>query len=162
MELKHAEITGPLIDVFFLVYKTLGFGFLERVYMNSMIVAGKKFGLEIRKKYPIRVSFEGVVVGNYEADLLVNKAVIAELKTVRTLTPQHEAQLLNYLKATEYEVGFLFNFGPKAEYKRMIFENSRKGSLSWTKTADGRRLALTNTDSPILHKFNFGGSTVRV
>jgi GxxExxY protein len=138
MELKHAEITGPLIDVFFLVYKTLGFGFLERVYMNSMIVAGRRFGLDIQKKYPIRVSFEGTVVGRYEADLIVNRTVIAELKTARSLTPQHEAQLLNYLKATEYEVGSLFNFGPKAQYKRMIFENSRKGSLSWIKTADVR------------------------
>jgi GxxExxY protein len=138
MELKHAEITGPLIDVFFLVYKTLGLGFLEQVYMNSMIVAGKRFGLDIRKKYPIRVSFEGMIVGRYEADLLVNRTVIAELKTTRTLTPQHEAQLLNYLKATEYEVGFLFNFGPKAQYRRMIFDNARKGSLSWIKTADER------------------------
>jgi GxxExxY protein len=133
MELIHAETTGPLIDLFFHVYKTLGFGFLEKVYMNAMVAAGRKIGLDIRKKYPIRVNFEGIIVGRYEADLLVNNAVIAELKAVSALTVQHEAQLLNYLKATEYEVGILFNFGLKAQYKRMVFANSRKGSLSWIK-----------------------------
>jgi GxxExxY protein len=138
MELKHAEITGPLIDLFYLVYGTLGFGFLERVYLNAMIVAGKRFVLDIRKNYPIRVSFEGVIVGRYEADLLINNIIIAELKTVRALHPEHEAQLLSYLKATEYEIGFLFNFGPKPQFKRMIFENSRKGSLSWIKPAENR------------------------
>jgi GxxExxY protein len=141
MELIHGETTGPLIDLFFYVYKTLGFGFLERVYMNSMAVAGKRMGLDIQMHYPIQVRFNGTVVGNYVADLLVNNAVIAELKTVSILTPQHEAQLLNYLKATEFEVGILFNFGPNARYKRMVFENSRKGNLSWIKpltNADGR------------------------
>jgi GxxExxY protein len=136
MELKHAEITGALINLFFSVYNTLGFGFLEQVYLNSMIVAAKRFALDIRKKYPIRVNFENVIVGRYEADLLVNNIIIAELKTVNALLPEHEAQLLNYLKATEYEVGFLFNFGPKSQFKRMIFENSRKGDLSWIKAAE--------------------------
>jgi GxxExxY protein len=131
MELKHGEITGPLIDLFFLVYRTLGYGFLERVYANSMIVARNRFGLDIRKKHPITVHFEGVIVGKYEADLLVNNTVIVELKTAKTLIPEHEAQLLNYLKATEYEVGMLLNFGPRAEFKRLIYENSRKGDLSW-------------------------------
>jgi GxxExxY protein len=138
MELKHAEITGPLIDLFFFVYNNLGFGFLEQVYLNSMAVAGKRFDLDIQKKYPIRVAFEEIIVGKYEADLLVNNTVIAELKTVSALHPEHEAQLLNYLKATEYEVGFLFNFGPKPQFKRMVFENSRKGNLSWIKTAEKR------------------------
>ncbi len=138
MELKHAEITGPLIDLFFAVYNTLGFGFLEKVYRNSMIVASKRYGLEIRKEYPIQVSFEGVLVGKYDADLLINNSIIAELKTLRTLLPEHEAQLLNYLKATEYEVGFLFNFGPKPQFRRLVFENSRKGSLSWLRNAEKR------------------------
>ena len=140
MELKHAETTGPLIELFFTVYRTLGYGFLEAVYGNAMMVAGKKLGLDIQKKVPICVTFEGVVVGRYEADLVVNNVVIAELKAVRELCPEHEAQLLNYLKATNYEVGVLFNFGPKPRYKRMVFENERKGNLSWIKT-------LTDADS---------------
>jgi GxxExxY protein len=81
-----------------------------------MMVAGKRLGFDIRKKVPIRVTFEGVVVGRYEADLVVNNVVIAELKAVRELCPEHEAQLLNYLKSTSYEVGVLFNFGPKPRY----------------------------------------------
>jgi GxxExxY protein len=73
-----------------------------------------------------RASFEGEIVGRYQADLVVNNAVIAELKAAQVLIPEHEAQLLNYLKATEYEIGVLFNFGPGPRYKRMIFENARK------------------------------------
>ena len=79
--------------------------------------------------------FDGSVVGKYEADLVVNDLVIVELKAARTLAPEHEAQLLNYLKATRYEVGLLPNFGAeKAETKRKAFSNERKGSLSWVKT----------------------------
>jgi GxxExxY protein len=81
------------------------------------------------------VHFDGAIIGRYEADLLINKCVIAELKTVSALTANHEAQLLNYLKATEYEVGFLFNFGPKAQYKRMVFDNKRKGNRTWLSSA---------------------------
>lgn len=131
MELLHAETTGPLIDLFFYVYKSLGHGFLEGVYANAMMVAGKERGLEIEKEVRIKIHFDGAIIGIYKADLLVNKCVIAELKTASNLAPGHEAQLLNYLKATEYEVGLLFNFGPKAQYKRMVFQNSRKGNLSW-------------------------------
>jgi GxxExxY protein len=113
MELKHTEITGPLIDFIFYVYNNLGFGFLEQVDSNSMVVAEKRFGLDIRRRYPIKIAFEEIIVGRYEADLLVNKTIIVELKTVSALHPEYEAQLLNYLKATEFEVGFLRNFGPK-------------------------------------------------
>jgi GxxExxY protein len=101
MELKHAEITGPFIDLFFRIYRALGYGFLENVYANAMVNAGKKAALELRKKYPIKGLFEGTIIGRYEADLLANNLVIAELKTAKTLAPEHEAQLLNYLKATE-------------------------------------------------------------
>ena len=131
MELILAEVTGPLIDLFFLVYRSLGYGFLEQVYSNAMVVAGKRLGLDIAQNVLISVNFEGVVIGRYRADLVVNNAVIAELKACRTLLPEHEAQLLNYLKATSYEVGILFNFGIKAQYKHMVFANARKGDLSW-------------------------------
>ena len=142
MELKFGDTTGPLIDLFFSVYSTLGYGFLESVYRNAMVVAGPRFGLKIRARSRIQVYFEGAVVGRYEADLLVNDVVIVELKTCQALLPQHQAQLLNYLKATEYEVGLLFNFGPVPRYKRLVFENARKGNLSWLApmhmNADGR------------------------
>jgi GxxExxY protein len=135
-ELKHAEITGPLIDLFFHVYRKLGYGFLERVYAKAMAIAGPRFGLEIVLEMPIEVHFEGGVIGNYEADLVANRVVLAELKSVKVLAPEHEAQLLNYLKATSYEVGLLFNFGPRAQYRRFVYENARKGSLSWLKSED--------------------------
>ena len=135
MELKYAETTGPLIDLFFDVYKTLGYGFLERVYGKAMTVAGPRYGLTIKPEAKIRVFFEGIEVGKYEPDLIVNDAVIVELKTCQTILKEHEAQLLNYLKATKYEVGLLLNFGPTARYKRMVMENARKGTLSWIEPA---------------------------
>jgi GxxExxY protein len=126
MELKCAETTGRLIDLFYFVYRKLGHGFLEGVYSNALMISGKEIGLEIKQAQPIRVYFEGKEVGYYRPDLIVNESVIVELKACRALVPKHEAQLLNYLKATQYEVGFLFNFGPKAQYKRMVFDNKRK------------------------------------
>jgi GxxExxY protein len=79
----------------------------------------------------IKVYYAGVVVGEYYADLLVADAVIVEIKAVRALLKEHEAQLLNYLKATPYEVGLLLNFGPKPEIKRKVYDNERKGGLGW-------------------------------
>jgi GxxExxY protein len=118
-----------LIELFFLVYRKLGFGFLEAVYSNALIVSSEKAGLDIKPARPIEVYYEGKIVGVYKPDLVVNDAVIVELKACQTLVAAHEAQLLNYLKATGYEVGFLFNFGPKPQYKRMVFSNNRKSAL---------------------------------
>jgi GxxExxY protein len=132
-ELKHANVTGPLIELFYQVYLSLGYGFSERVYSNAMVIAGRKLGLDIAQEVPIRVYFEGSVIGEYHTDMLVNNSVIVELKACRVLALEHEAQLLNYLKATPYEVGFLLNFGPQPQYKRMVYENSRKGNMSWIK-----------------------------
>jgi len=131
VQLKHEEITRKLIGLYFQVYGALGYGFLEQVYRNAMAMAGRKAGLEMAQEVPIRVQFEGSIIGEYKADLVVNQAVIAELKACQTLAPAHEAQLLNYLKASRFEVGLLLNFGPKPQYKRMIYDNNRKGSLSW-------------------------------
>jgi len=91
VQFKHAEITKALIGLYYQVYRTLGYGFLERVYGNAMTVAGRKLGLEIVQEAPLPVHFEGSVIGEYHADLLVNHAVIAELKACRTLAPAHEA-----------------------------------------------------------------------
>ena len=132
-ELKHANVTGPLKEIFFKVYGVLGYGFLESVYGRAMMIECRKAGLTVVKEVRIRVHCEGVDVGHYDADLIVGDSVIVELKASRALALEHEAQLLNYLKATRYEVGFLFNFGPKPQYKRMVYDNSRKGSLTWIK-----------------------------
>ena len=87
--------------------------------------------LKVVQQAEIKVYYAGVVVGEYYADLLVADAVIVEIKAVRALLKEHEAQLLNYLKATPYEVGLLLNFGPKPEIKRKVYDNERKGGLGW-------------------------------
>jgi GxxExxY protein len=110
------------------VYNALGYGFLEAVYQNALMVTLRKRGHAVEVRQPVEVRFEGVIVGNYFADLIVNRQVIIELKSVETLCDAHEAQLLNYLRATDIEVGLLFNFGPKPQVKRKVFPNARKGN----------------------------------
>ena len=105
---------------------TLGYGFLEKVYENALILELQKRGLTAEQQLPIKVYYEGQVVGEYFADLLVNSLVILELKAAEQIIKAHEAQLVNYLKATDLEVGLILNFGPKAEFKRKIFSNNRK------------------------------------
>jgi len=131
--LKHGETTDLLIKAFFQVYNTLGHGFLEKVYENAMIIEAGKLGLNIAKQVPIQVIYGGSAVGEYCADLVADQKVIVELKVARKLAPGHEAQLMNYLKATPYEVGLLLNFGERPEFSRRIMDNNRKGSLSWHK-----------------------------
>jgi GxxExxY protein len=126
--LIHAATTGPLLDAFFQVYRELGYGFLERVYANALAIVARDLGLEIRQQVPIRVHYKGILVGEYTADLVANGLVLVELKAAKALADEHQAQLLNYLRATPYEVGLLLNFGPKAQYKRTVFNNSRKGN----------------------------------
>jgi GxxExxY protein len=101
------------------------------VYENALAIELRKAGLNAVKQQEIVVYYEGEEVGEYRADLMVNEAVIVELKAVRELAEEHEAQLLNYLKATAIEVGLLLNFSTKAEHKRKVYDNDRKGSLSW-------------------------------
>lgn len=133
---EHVELTRTIIGCFYHIYNELGYGFLEKVYENALAISLRKAGLTVGQQVPIDVYFEGQIVGQYEADLVVNDTVILELKAARNIDPKHEAQLLNYLKATCYEVGLLFNFGAeKAELKRKAFSNSRKGSLSWTQAS---------------------------
>jgi GxxExxY protein len=131
MELVHADITQLAIKAFFQVYNDLGYGFLERVYQRSMAMATRGLGLSVTEQWPIHVHYGGTVVGEYFADMVVNDLVLIEIKAAKLILEEHEAQLLNYLKASRCEVGLLVNFGPKAEYRRKVFENSRKGNLSW-------------------------------
>ncbi len=120
--LKHAETTGKIIKAFFTVYNDLGYGFLEKVYENALVLELKALGLSVEQQKPISVYYRGVLVGEYFADLVVDDCVIIELKSSETISPAHEAQLVNYLKATKYEVGLLLNFGKTAGYKRKIFD----------------------------------------
>lgn len=128
---KQADLTDKVLKAFFKVYNTLGHGFAERVYENALAIELKKSGLQVEKQKDITVYYEGEVVGDYMAGIVVNGVVMLELKAVRALTEDHEAQLLNYLKATPVEVGLLLNFGAKPEHRRKIFDNDRKGSLAW-------------------------------
>lgn len=133
----YSELTGSIIKAYYQVYNELGYGFLEKVYENAMCIELRKLGMKVIQQMPIAVYYGGQAVGEYFADLLIDDLVIAELKAARNLNPDHEAQLLNYLKATQYEVGLLLNFGIKAELKRKAFNNDRKGSLSWIEPDQG-------------------------
>ncbi|MFQ6101988.1 MAG: GxxExxY protein [Anaerolineae bacterium] len=130
---KHSDLTEKIIGAFFTVYGRLGYGFSEKVYENALVLELRKLGLEVEQQKRITVYYDGQVVGEYLADIVVEGIVIVELKAVRQLSKEHEAQLLNYLKATMVEVGLLLNFGPKAEFKRKVYDNDRKGSLAWIK-----------------------------
>ena len=125
-QFKHRELTQKIIGVFYEVYNELGFGFLESVYENSLSIALRDNGYEVQQQIGIPVQFRGTQVGVFEADILVNRCVFLELKAVRAIDPAHIAQLMNYLKATEIEVGLLLNFGSRPEFKRLAFSNDRK------------------------------------
>ncbi len=122
----HKEITSKIISAFYAVYNNLGYGFLEKVYENALIIELEKRGLTVRQQVPIQVYYEGKVVGEYFTDLLINDKVIVELKAVKEIIDAHEAQLVNYLKATNIEVGLLLNFGTEAKFKRKIFTQRKK------------------------------------
>jgi GxxExxY protein len=124
--MKYEETTENIIGVFYEVYNELGNGFLESVYEQAMTIALSEAGLQVVRQSPITVHFRGQVVGDFRADLLVNNQVIVELKAVRAIERAFEAQLMNYLRATNIEVGLLMNFGPKPEFKRFIYDNDRK------------------------------------
>jgi GxxExxY protein len=123
---KHSEITEKILAAFYKVYNTLGYGFLEKVYENALAIELRGMGLRVVQQEPITVYYGGQVVGEYFADLTVEGRVLVEIKAARDLVAENEAQLLNYLKATPYEVGLLLNFGPKPQHIRRAFDNTRK------------------------------------
>jgi len=120
---KHTDITEQIIKAYYKVYNTLGYGFLEKVYENAMLIELGKIGFSVQKQKRIKVFYEENEVGDYYADLVVDNKVIIELKAAEALCDEHEFQLINYLKATEIEVGLLLNFGKKPEFKRKVFSN---------------------------------------
>jgi GxxExxY protein len=124
--LKHRVLTEQVIGVFYEVYNELGHGFIESVYEKAFEFALTSKGLSVRRQIEIPVWFRGQKVGDFSADMLINGCVLLELKAGRGLDAAHEAQLLNYLRATEIEIGLLFNFGLKPQFKRLAFDNRRK------------------------------------
>ncbi|MEW6102720.1 MAG: GxxExxY protein [bacterium] len=126
VELLHKDVSDKILKAFYNVYNTLGYGFLEKVYESALMIELVSAGLLCERQKPIKVFYKGSVVGEYFADIIVNNCVILELKAAETLMEEHGFQLLNYLKATEIEVGLLLNFGKKAQFKRKIFSNEEK------------------------------------
>ena len=125
-DFRHQDLTGQVIGVFYQVYNELGHGFLESVYENAMEIALSSANLHVKRQFPLPVFFRGLQIGDFRADLLVEEAVIVEVKAARSLEPVHEAQLLNYLRASQLEIGLLLNFGPEPQIKRFVFSNDRK------------------------------------
>jgi GxxExxY protein len=126
MHLLHQELTALILKTFYEVYNELGYGFLEKVYQNALFLELKEKGLNVVPNRKINVFYKGINVGEYYSDLMVNDTVILELKATEYVVEEFETQLLNYLKATDCEVGLLLNFGKKPEFRRKIFENKRK------------------------------------
>jgi GxxExxY protein len=124
--LLHKDITEEIISAYYYVYNELGYGFLEKVYENAMLIELKSRGFKIESQKIIKVHFKDSIVGEYFADIIVDEKIILELKSCEASAPEHEVQLFNYLKATEIEVDLLFNFGKRAAFKRKVFTNNNK------------------------------------
>lgn len=139
-KLKHADITDKILRAFFTkVYRRLGYGFLEKVYVNALAIELRRMGMKVAEQVRILVYYDGIVVGEYYADLVVEDLVIVECKAIKKLDDDDEAQLLNYLRATPYEVGLLLNFGPKPDFRRKAFDNANKASVTWEPERDVER-----------------------
>ncbi len=124
--MKHEEITSRIIKVFYEVYNELGFGFSEKIYERAMAITLAEEGLKAESQKAMSVPFRGQMIGEYVADAVVEDAVIVEYKAASCVVEAHESQLLNYLKASDSEVGLILNFGPQPEIKRMVFDNELK------------------------------------
>jgi len=125
-ELQHSEVTDRVLRAFFDVHTELGSGFLESVYHRAMEIALRSAKIRVQREPKIPVWFRGEEVGAFEPDLLVEERVVVELKAVVALNEAHVGQVINYLRATSLEVGLLLNFGPKAEFRRLVLRNERK------------------------------------
>lgn len=126
MTYKYEKLSKRIIAGFYNVYNNLGYGFLEKVYENAFYIELTRLGLKCEKQFPVKVIYDGKEVGVYYADIIVENKIILELKAAENICEQREYQLINYLKASNIEIGYLFNFGKKAEFKRKIFSNWRK------------------------------------
>lgn len=123
--MKHRELTEKIICSSYIVYNKLGIGFLEKVYENALALELKNINLKAVQQKPIKIKYKNNIVGEYIADLVVEDKVIVELKAIKELAKIHEVQLVNYLAATDIEVGLLLNFGDEFQVKRRIFTNKK-------------------------------------
>lgn len=130
MHLLYKNVTDGILKTFYDVYNELGYGFLEKVYQNALCIELRKRGFQVEVQKKLSVFYKGDEVGEYYADLIVDDVIILELKACDYLVEQFEYQLLNYLRATDCEVGLLLNFGNKPEFKRKVFQNNRKIRLN--------------------------------
>ena len=130
MVMECEDITEKIIGIFYKVYNALGDGFLEKVYVGAIKIEFDKIGLRCVREMPIKVNYEGVVVGEYLADFLVEEKVLVEIKAIPELRDKDERQLKNYLKGTRVEVGLLMNFGDEAKFRRQIYLNYNKSGLT--------------------------------
>ncbi len=121
-EYKYSDITEKIIKAAYDVYNTLGYGFLEKVYENALAIELKEIGMPSEQQKQIKVYYKKIIVGDYIADLVVENKVIVEVKAVQAIEKIHEVQLVNYLKATDIDVGLLVNFGPEIQIKRKIYD----------------------------------------
>ena len=132
-QLLHGDLSHAIIGAFYSVYSELGVGFLEVVYANALAILLKHAGLAVGREVPFEIVFHGQSIGLYRADVIVESRIIVEVKASRCIIPQHASQLLNYLKASNLQLGILLNFGEKPEFKRVVStrssprDNSRLG-----------------------------------
>ena len=122
----NKDITDKILKAFYSVSYELGYGFLEKVYENALVIELKSLGLRVNQQSRIYVFYKNHKVGEYFADLVVEDKVIVELKAADLICKEHEYQLINYLRATKIEVGLLLNFGKKPQFKRKVFSNISK------------------------------------
>ncbi len=128
--LLHQDLTGQILGAFYRVYNELGSGFVEAVYEHSLTEGLRNDGLKADRQIPVAVNYRGRPAGLFRADIVVEGKIVLELKARSQIFPVHEAQLLNFLRASEFEVGLLLNFGPEPRFKRFVFSNNRKASMS--------------------------------
>jgi GxxExxY protein len=124
--MKYEEITEKIIKIFYKIYNTLGYGFLEKVYEKAMSIELKQAHINFQNQYPINIYYDGEIIGEYIADFIIEDKIILEIKAIKIISKQDENQLLNYLTATKYEVGLLLNYGIKPEIKRKVYDNNLK------------------------------------
>ncbi len=122
--MKHQELTQQIIEASFRVHKVLGYGFLEKVYQNALMIELTKRGIRADSERPLKIHYESEIVGDYICDIVVEDKVILELKAVKEINKIHEVQLVNYLKGTGIEVGLLINFGPSVQIKRKVLDSA--------------------------------------
>jgi GxxExxY protein len=125
-DLLHVGVTDIILRVYYEVLNELGFGFIEDVFRSAMLIALRDAGLQVAEKVPLRVWFRGKRIGIFYADIVVNGVVLLELKTGNAIEPRHEAQTINYLRASDIEVGMILLFGPQARTKRLVYSSERK------------------------------------